>query len=97
MPSTTLGGTEGCPGCGGTRAGLALLRGDLAMALALNPFLVLALAALVAGGTAALVAPRPTERWLAAAGRFARSRRGRALIVLGLAFAIAWQTAHLPG
>jgi hypothetical protein len=67
------------------------------MALALNPFLVLALAALLAGGTAALVAPRSTEQWLAAAGRFARSRRGRALIATGLGFASAWQTAHLPG
>lgn len=86
-----------CPGCGGTRAGLALFRGDVAAALAMNPFLVLALATLLTGGIAALVAPRPTERWLAAAGRFARSRRGRALIVLGLGFASAWQTAHLPG
>lgn len=86
-----------CPGCGATRAGLALLRGDLAVALAMNPFLVLALATLLAGGTSALVAPRPTERWLAAAGRFAQSRRGRALLVMGLAFASAWQTAHLSG
>jgi hypothetical protein len=86
-----------CPGCGATRTCFALLRGDLAMALALNPFLVLALAALLAGGTAALVAPRSTEQWLAAAGRFARSRRGRALIATGLGFASAWQTAHLPG
>lgn len=85
-----------CPGCGGTRAGLALLRGDIAMALALNPFLVLALATLLTGGTAALVASRSTERLLAATGRFARSRSGRALIVLGLAFASAWQTIHLP-
>jgi hypothetical protein len=86
-----------CPGCGATRAGLALLRADLAAALALNPFLVLALATLLSGGIAALVAPRPTERWLAAAGRFARSRRGRALIVMGLVFASAWQTVHLSG
>ena len=86
-----------CPGCGATRAGIALLSGDFADALAKNPFLVLALATLLTGGIAALVAPRSTEGWLAAAGRFARSGRGRMLIVLGLAFASAWQTARLPG
>ena len=85
-----------CPTCGATRASLALLSGDGALALALNPFFVLGLAALLATGGAALVAPRPTERWLAATGRFAQSRRGRALMVLGLALASAWQTAHLP-
>jgi hypothetical protein len=86
-----------CPACGGTRACLALLRSDLAGALALNPFVVLALGILVAGGGAALAAPRPAERWLAVAGALVRTRRGRVLCAIGLAVATAWQTAHLPG
>jgi hypothetical protein len=32
-----------CPGCGSTRAGLAILRGDLLAALAFNPLMTLAL------------------------------------------------------
>ncbi|HQR47294.1 MAG TPA: DUF2752 domain-containing protein [Thermoanaerobaculia bacterium] len=39
-----------CPTCGGTRAALALLEGDVALALHLNPLVTAALALLVGGG-----------------------------------------------
>ncbi len=54
-----------CPACGGTRAVVALARGDVAGALAWNPFVILALAALLGAGLAALIAPA------AVAGRLA--------------------------
>ena len=57
-----------CPGCGTTRAALALARGDVAAAFGWNP---LAAAAFLLGGAACLVAPF----WVAA---------GRALPTLAL-------------
>ena len=94
-PLRTLTGIA-CPGCGATRAGLALLRFDLGAALHWNPFLVLALAALVAGGGVALLAPQLAERWLVPAGALWRSPRARWLLAAALLLASAWQTAHLP-
>jgi hypothetical protein len=84
-----------CPACGATRAGAAILQGDLRAALALNPFIVLALGALLTGGTIAAIMPRLSERGLAVAGGFIRTRRGRALAALALAFAALWQTVQL--
>jgi Protein of unknown function (DUF2752) len=84
-----------CPACGGTRALLALVRGDLAGAMAWNPFVILGIAGLLTAGIASVVAPSTAGRWLARAGAEARTRRGRWLLFLGLAGAGAWQTAHL--
>jgi len=50
-----------CPGCGATRAALALARGDVAQAFGWNPLVA---AAFVLGGVACLLAP-----WWVAAGR----------------------------
>jgi hypothetical protein len=94
-PLRTLTGIA-CPACGATRAAGALLGADPAAALAWNPFFVLAIGAVFAGGAASAIAPRPAERGLAAAGTFSRTRRGRILFALGLIAAALWQTARLP-
>lgn len=84
-----------CPTCGGTRAVLSLLHGDIAGALAWNPFVILGLAVVLGAGATALIAPGTVARRLAHAGAVARTRRGRWLMLGGFAGAIAWQTTHL--
>ena len=84
-----------CPTCGGTRAVLALLRGDVTGSLAWNPFVALGLAGLFALGAAAWIAPARVGRGLAETGALARTRRGRLALVALLAASAAWQTAHL--
>ena len=74
---------------------LALLHGDVAGAMAWNPFVILGLATLLGAGVAALIAPSAVAGRVAHAGAVARTRRGRWLIFLGFAGAIAWQTTHL--
>jgi hypothetical protein len=73
-----------CPTCGGTRALLALVRFDVAAALAWNPLVTLAALVFVLGGLVALaralggrgVPDGPPPRWAGAAA--------------GLAFAANW-------
>ena len=52
-----------CPGCGGTRALRHLMRGDLAMSLTLNPFLLVVLSQAVALGVAFLAVPDKARAW----------------------------------
>jgi hypothetical protein len=80
-----------CPGCGTTRALVALAHGDFAGALAFNP---LATAALLAGGAACLLAPV----WILAGGTVptlapALPRRARLALVLAIAANWAWLIA----
>ena len=75
-----------CPGCGATRAALALARGDLGGALAWNP---LAALALIGGVLACALAPL----WIAARGpvpRFAPALPARARLALVAALALNW-------
>ena len=86
-----------CPGCGTTRAALALLGGDPLAAFGFNP---LATLAALAGCACALVAPL----WLAAGGAVPRlaaapvgglPRRGARLVVVSaLAAQWAWLVAR---
>jgi len=77
-----------CPGCGTTRAALALARGDVPAAFGWNP---LAAAAFLFGGAACLVAPL----WVAS-GRALPSlapalpRRGRIALVAAVGANWAW-------
>ena len=75
-----------CPGCGTTRAALALARGDVPAAFGWNP---LAAAAFLFGGAACLLAP-----WWVVAGRplpsLARVLSWRARIALVAALAANW-------
>ncbi|MFI5181027.1 MAG: DUF2752 domain-containing protein [Thermoanaerobaculia bacterium] len=76
-----------CPTCGGTRAALALLSGDIAGALHANPLVVAALLLLVGGGIVAGL--------LAIEGRGVREPAhipgwARAAIVLSLAVNWLW-------
>ena len=75
-----------CPGCGTTRAALALARGDVFSAFGWNP---LAAAAIVLGGAACLLAP-----WWVAAGRplpeFAPVLPRRARLALVAAIGANW-------
>lgn len=83
-----------CPGCGSTRALHALLHGDLARALAMNPLLLLALALLPLLATRSDRWRRPLARGLHAALVDARAW---AVLVIGYAVlrnlplpALAW-------
>jgi hypothetical protein len=79
-----------CLSCGGTRAMLALARGDLPQALAFNPLVAAAAIAFVAGGLAAPV-------WIALGGRTpsltSLSPRVRAAILAGVALSWIWVAA----
>lgn len=79
-PSRLLAGVA-CPGCGMTRACLALVRGDLLLAWHHHPF---SLALVPLAGVAALlpVAPARLQAWL-------RARLAPAAIV-GLVLVAAW-------
>ena len=70
-----------CPFCGGTRAALALGRGDWRRALALNPLAVATLAG-CAGWAALRFGLRRRVQWR-------RPRVGRAMMVVGWMLAIA--------
>jgi hypothetical protein len=79
-----------CLSCGGTRALLALARGDVPQAVAFNPLVAAAAIAFVAGGLAAPV-------WIALGGRApsltSLSRRARAAIFVGIALSWIWVAA----
>ena len=81
-----------CPGCGTTRAALALARGDVSAAFGWNP---LAAAAFLLGGAACVLAPP----WVAA-GRALPSlalelpRRARLALVAALGANWAWLVAR---
>jgi len=80
-----------CPGCGTTRAVLALAHADVGAALAWNP---LATTAIVLGGAACVLAPM----WIALRGPVpvvapSLPRRARWLLALALAANWAWLVA----
>jgi hypothetical protein len=78
-----------CPGCGLSRASVALLHGDLRSALLIHPFVVLVPAFLILVGAGALLPPPLRER--VAAGL----RRLEARVPLGLIAVIAFITFGL--
>lgn len=92
-PFALLTGTA-CPGCGLTRAGVALVRGDVAGAFAFHPLVVPVALALGAAWLVGLARRRGR--------RFDVDRRliDRAVLVLGVLFAVTWlirlATGSLP-
>lgn len=71
-----------CPGCGMTRASLALLRGDLRASLAWHPVAAPAAVGLAVATALALTLPEGDPRW----ERFVRGSTA----TLGLALFVAW-------
>lgn len=86
-----------CPGCGLTRASVALLRGEFAAAFGAHAFAPVLLAGLAALAVAALL---PAPRREALAGLVARfERRTKAAYVLFAALLLYWSVRllFLPG
>jgi hypothetical protein len=86
-----------CPGCGLTRAAVALLRGEFAAALGLHAFAPVLLLALAAFAVAGLLPARRREAFAAAVGRF--ERRTKATYVVPVAMLLYWSVRllFLPG
>mgnify|MGYP001316313777 FL=1 len=82
-----------CPFCGGTRATLALLRGDLSLAAYLNPLAFAAVLVLLAG-IAILLGEATTGRALADWPALWR-RGNRVLIIGGTAGILLWWPLHI--
>ncbi|HEX8337207.1 MAG TPA: DUF2752 domain-containing protein, partial [Pyrinomonadaceae bacterium] len=86
-----------CPGCGLTRASVALLRGDFAAAFGLHAFAPVLLLGLAAFAAAGLLPAARREAFAGAVTRF--ERRTRAAYVLAAAVLLYWSVRlfFLPG
>jgi hypothetical protein len=86
-----------CPGCGLTRASVALLRGDFAAAFGLHAFAPVLLLGLAAFAAAGLLPAARREAFAGAVARF--ERRTRAAYVLVAAVLLYWSVRlfFLPG
>jgi Protein of unknown function (DUF2752) len=86
-----------CPGCGLTRASLALLKGEFAAAFRTHAFAPVLLLGLAALAVAALLPAARREAMACAVGRF--ERRTRAAYVLAAALILYWSVRllFLPG
>lgn len=86
-----------CPGCGLTRASVALLRGEFATAFGLHAFAPLLLLGLAALAVAGLLPAAPREAFASLVGRF--ERRTRVGYVLAAALLLYWSVRllFLPG
>jgi hypothetical protein len=86
-----------CPGCGLTRAVVALLRGDFAASLQLHAFAPVLLACLGAFAAAALLPSARREAFAGAVARF--ERRTKATYAVPAAMLVYWSVRmlFLPG
>jgi hypothetical protein len=86
-----------CPGCGLTRASVALLRGDFAAAFSLHAFAPVLLLGLAAFAVAGFLPRARREAFAGAVARF--ERRTRAAYVLAAALLLYWSVRllFLPG
>ncbi len=95
-PVRSLAGVP-CPGCGLTRATLALVRGEWGESLAAHAFAPVLLLGLAAFAAAALLPRRQRYAFAAAAERL--ERRTRAAVFLAAALLLYWsaRVLFLPG
>ena len=86
-----------CPGCGLTRASVALLRGQFATAFGLHAFAPVLLVGLAALAVAGLLPAARREAFAGLVGRF--ERRTKAAYVLSAALLLYWSVRllFLPG
>ena len=86
-----------CPGCGLTRATVALLRGEFTAALSAHAFAPVLLLALAALAVAAVLPAARREAFARLVGRF--ERRTRVAYVLAVALLLYWSVRllFLPG
>jgi hypothetical protein len=86
-----------CPGCGLTRASVALLRGEFATAFGLHAFAPVLLLGVAAFAVAGLLPAARREAFAGAVGRF--ERRTRAAYVVLAALLLYWSVRllFLPG
>jgi hypothetical protein len=86
-----------CPGCGLTRASVALLRGEFAAAFGAHAFAPLLLVGLAAFAVAALLPAARREAFAGFVGRFERRTRASYVVVAALLLYWSVRLLFLPG
>ena len=86
-----------CPGCGLTRASVALLRGDFAAAIGLHAFAPVLLLGLAAFAVAALLPEARRDAFAALVGRVERRTRVAYVVLAGLLVYWSVRLLFLPG
>jgi uncharacterized protein DUF2752 len=86
-----------CPGCGLTRASVALLRGDFAAALSAHAFAPVLLLGLMALAVAGLLPVARREAFASLVGRFERRTKADYVVATGLLLYWSVRLLFLPG
>jgi hypothetical protein len=86
-----------CPGCGLTRASVALLRGDFATSFSLHAFAPILLCGVAAVAVAALLPAARREAFAGLVARFERRTRASYLVVAALLLYWSVRVLFLPG